>query len=60
MVPKSLFTELSLKHPSGDYFLRPAPLLGAFYLDPKRPPSIAESDATRFEKVPLSRSTRRS
>ena len=36
MVPRSLFLDFSLKHASGDYFLRPGCVLGAFHLDPAK------------------------
>jgi hypothetical protein len=40
MISKSTFTELSLEHGVGNYFLRPDRILGCFLVDPRNPPLI--------------------
>jgi hypothetical protein len=45
MVAKADFADLSLPHNNGTYFLRPDRIVGAFMVDPQRPPRSAGAPA---------------
>jgi hypothetical protein len=45
MVAKADFADLSLPHNNGTYFLRPDRIVGAFLVDPQRPPISAGAPA---------------
>ncbi len=51
MVPRSLFLDFSLKHASGDYFLRPGCVLGAFHLDPAKPLDVTDAAQRLLDKA---------